>query len=211
MSKTALITGATGAIGNHLLTLLLASNDYEKVVYIGRQNLPEHTKLEQLIHPIEQWLDIKLASPIDIAFCCLGTTIKQAGSKEAFKKVDLQAVLDTAALAKQSGCEHFSVISSAGVEGKLPSFYLDVKREMETKLKAKNFKTLHTFRPSLLKGERNEFRLGESAAELFFQAFSPLIPKKLLPVSTLSVARAMLHHAGNSEMRTKIISRETMD
>ncbi len=211
MKKTALIAGATGAVGNHLLTLLLNSEDYEKIVYVGRRSLPDHPKIEQMIHPAEKWSELELTNSIDVAFCCLGTTIKQAGSKEAFKKVDYQAVLDIAELARHSGSQHFAVISSAGVDGKLPGFYLEVKREMEVGLRALNFQGLQLFRPSLLKGERSEFRLAESAAELFFRVFSPLIPRQLLPVSTHSVAQSMLQQSFSNEFGIKIISRKEMD
>lgn len=211
MNRIALIAGATGAVGKQLLALLLKSEDYGKVIYIGRRSLPDHQKLEQMIHPAEKWSELELTDSVDVAFCCLGTTIKQAGSKEAFKKIDLQAVLDVAELAKHSGCQHFSVISSAGVDGKLPGFYLEVKREMEAAIRAINFQCLQIFRPSLLKGERSEFRLAESAAELFFRVFSPLIPRQLLPVSTHSVAQSMLQQSLSNESGIKIISRKEMD
>ncbi|PVZ68207.1 NAD-dependent epimerase/dehydratase family protein [Pelagibaculum spongiae] len=220
MSKTALIVGATGAVGSQLLPLLLQSDHYSRVIYLGRSrlqgSLADNEKLEQHILPIADWQNFSSQQTIDLTFCCLGTTLKQAGSKPAFKAVDLDAVQALAQIVRQKNhCSHFSVISSSGAGGKLPGFYLQIKTEMERQLSQRGFKTLQIFRPSLLNRQKSQqdadFRLGESLALMLFKLINPLIPKQLTPVTASSVAKAMLDAADNASEGVTVIQRNQMD
>jgi|TARA_B110000908_G_scaffold15647_1_gene17848 uncharacterized protein YbjT (DUF2867 family) len=98
------------------------------------------------------------------SYCCLGTTIKAAGSKEAFRQVDYGFVVTAAKLAKQSGVKNFSMVTAIGANVTSSSFYSQVKGEVEAAVIAEHFSCLRLFRPLLFKGGRDEFRLGEAIA-----------------------------------------------
>jgi uncharacterized protein YbjT (DUF2867 family) len=131
----------------------------------------------------------------DAFLCALGTTIKTAGSKEAFAAIDFDLVKRLAQAAKQKGYEHFIVISSLGTTPSTNNFYLQTKAKMESALESCGFKSLAILRPSLLLGERQEFRLGEKVAEKASSLLMPLFKGKFSryqPIHADSVARAML-------------------
>lgn len=138
------------------------------------------------------------ASSPSKAFCCLGTTIKAAGSKQAFQKVDLDYVVAFAELAKDSGCDHFSVVSSIGANESSNNFYLHTKGKMEQALMTMNWPSLNIFRPSLLLAKRKDFRLGEELGALAMKALNPLLIGPLSQyraIKTQQVAKAMISHA----------------
>ncbi|HCY00506.1 MAG TPA: hypothetical protein DG754_10235, partial [Bacteroidales bacterium] len=132
---------------------------------------------------------------IDTAYCCLGTTIKKAGSKEAFLEVDLELVVDFANKAKEAGVKRFAVVSSIGANAKSKNFYLNTKGKVEEQLKAIGFKRLVIVQPSLLLGKRNEKRFGEDMGKVLYSVFKfifigPL--KKYRGIQALDVAKAMI-------------------
>lgn len=173
MAKTAIIIGASGLVGNELLHLLLADNHFEKVKIFVRKPLAiNHPKLEQ--HAIDFDLIYKSTNLVkgDIVFCCLGTTIKTAGSKEEFKKVDYAYPFAFAKIAKQNGIEKFLIISSLGADKSASNFYLKVKGDIENALEQLKFKSLVILRPSMLLGNRTEFRLGETIGKVVMKAIS---------------------------------------
>lgn len=200
-SRTALIIGATGLIGNQLLTKLLHTPYYDKVIVLTRRTLGiTNTKLTEVIFNFDNPDAEKVKA--DDVFCCLGTTIKKAGSKDAFKKVDLEYPLTVAALALKNGAEKYLIVSSIGADPKSGIFYSKVKGEVEQGLTAMKFPTLHILHPSLLLGDRKEARLGEKVGEVLSAVFKPLMfgpLKKYRAIDSGKVANAMLAFAKKTE------------
>jgi len=199
MQKTALLAGATGLIGSHLLPLLLESERYAKVIVVGRRALPmRHPKLTQVVTDLDKLQDVRMQLIADDVYCCLGTTMRQAGSKEAFYKVDFLYVVTLAALTAANFAAQFMVVSSLGADAEARVYYSRVKGEMEEAVRQTPFRAVHIFRPSLLLGERAQPRLGEQLGAVLLRALRPLLRgplQKYRPVTGAAVAAAMLRAA----------------
>ena len=195
--KTALIAGYTGLIGSQLLSILLESDNYDKVIAIGRRNLDiQHPKL------IQQKVDfnnIQLGEhSVDDIYCCLGTTMKKAGSKEKFRLVDFNYPVSLASYCLDNGAKQFLLVSSMGADEKSSIFYNQVKGEVENAVSKLGYPRLDIFRPSLLLGSRGESRfaedLGKAGMKLFgFLFIGPL--KNYKAIESSKVAKAMLYFA----------------
>lgn len=187
----AAIAGGTGFIGSILIELLKTDKSFEKVAVLSRRELSLPEKFDVLVGDVSnQKLD-----EVDVAFCSLGTTIKTAGSQEAFYKVDHDLVVDFANNAKAAGANTFVLVSSVGATTKTSNFYLKVKGEVEKDLEEMGFDSLIILRPSLLMGEREEFRLGELAGKVVMKLFNPLMVgsmAKYRGIEGKTVAKAML-------------------
>src|SRR5687768_15734091 len=157
--RTALLAGATGLVGSHVLPLLLTDDAWSHVVTLGRRPSPiQHPKLEQPIVDLGA-LDAMGGLPrADDVFCCLGTTIKQAGSQEGFRRVDYDFVVGLA----RAGLR----VSAIGADPSSRVFYSRVKGEAEAAVRQLPYRGVQIFRPSLLLGERAEFRMGERLATI---------------------------------------------
>lgn len=179
--KTAVILGATGLTGRLLTEKLINNPNFEKIKIITRRKIDlNSTKLETiLISSLEDLKTISSEVSADIFFCCLGTTIKNAGSKENFKKVDYEAILDFANLAKKNKVEKFILISAYGANPDSSFYYNKIKGQTEEALKILDLNSLIIFRPSLLLGERTEYRSGEALAIKLVSAVSLILPQKL--------------------------------
>ena len=195
-SRKALVVGATGLIGGYCLQALLDDPGYSEVTAIVRKPiLKRHRKLKTVItrfSNIEN--DLSKTKAHDI-FCCLGTTIKKAGSQEAFKQVDLSLVVSIAKLMRKQEAEQFLVISSMGADSNSKVFYSRVKGEMENALKGLGYSCLRIIRPSLLLGPREEFRLGERIGVILAPMLKPFLMgamRKYRPVQAESVAKFMV-------------------
>lgn len=199
--KIALIAGATGLVGQALLQQLLQSDQYSKVVaLVRRPSLDKHPKLEEAVINFEDLGSYESTHNVDDVFCCLGTTIKTAGSQEAFRKVDFTYVDKLAKWAEEKHCQQFAVISSVGASSTTSNFYLRTKGEMEAAVSALNIPSIHIFRPSLLLGQRHEFRLGEKVSEIMMRLFNPLMKGRLRrykAIEASDVAMAMYNKAQN--------------
>jgi uncharacterized protein YbjT (DUF2867 family) len=199
MQKTALLAGATGLIGSHLLPLLLQSERYGKVIVVGRRAVPViHPKLVQVTTELDQLEAVRLRLIADDVFCCLGTTMAQAGSKEAFFKVDFLYVVQLAAVAAGNFASQLLVVSSMGADAESRFYYNRVKGEMEAAVRQTPFRAIHIFRPSLLLGERARPRLGERIGAGLLGLLAPLMRGPLLSyraVPGAAVATAMLRAA----------------
>ena len=199
MRKTALLAGATGLIGSQLLPLLLASERYSKVIVVGRRALHlTHPRLTQVVTDLDKLHDVRLQLIADDVFCCLGTTMRQAGSKEAFRRVDFQYVMTLAELTAGHFASQFMVVSSLGADAEARVYYSRVKGEMEAAVRQVPFRAIHIFRPSLLLGPRAQPRLGEQLAAGALRLLRPLLRGSLLryqPVLAATVATAMLRAA----------------
>lgn len=178
--KTALVAGATGLIGHHLTEKLLQSPQYRRVILILRRKLPlEHPKLEQRVIDFNHLQREVQGLQAEDVFCCLGTTIKKAGTREAFRQVDHEAPLALARHALQTQAHRFLVVTALGADPGSRIFFNRVKGELEEDLKQMNLPSLHLFRPSLLLGEREEFRFGESVTGLILPTLSFALQGKL--------------------------------
>lgn len=190
-SKTALVVGATGLIGNLLVHQLVDSPLYEKVKVLVRKSLNwQHPRLQQITFDFDH--PNGLLAQADDIFCCLGTTMKKAGSKEAFRKVDYQYPLDIARLGLTNGAKQFGIVTAMGADTNSLFFYNRVKGEIERDLSALNYPALLIFRPSLLLGNRGENRFGEKFAEGAMKLLNPLIPAKYKGIEGSKVANAMV-------------------
>lgn len=189
--KTALVIGASGLIGEILTHRLVDSPFYEKVKVLVRKSLPwQHPHLQEVQFDFDH--PNGLLTQADDIFCCLGTTIKKAGSKEAFRKVDYQYPMDIARLSLTNGARQFAIVTAMGANADSSIFYNRVKGDVERDLTALNYPTLLIFRPSLLLGNRSENRLGERIASGAMRLFSPFIPAKYKGIEADKVAKSML-------------------
>lgn len=189
--KTALVLGATGLIGDLLTRKLTESARYGNIKVLVRSPLNwKHPRLQEV--PFDFDRPNGLLTQADDIFCCLGTTLKKAGSKEAFRKVDYQYPMEIARRGLDNGAQQFAIVTAMGADPESSFFYNRVKGEVERDLTAMNFPALLIFRPSLLLGRRTENRLGERLAEGAMRLFSPLIPAKYKGVEAVNVASAML-------------------
>jgi uncharacterized protein YbjT (DUF2867 family) len=194
--RTALIAGASGLVGGFLLRQLLDAPEYDRVVALDRRPLElAHPRLVQVTADFAA-LD-KFAADLrgDDAFCCLGTTIRKAGSRAAFRAVDHAAVLAFAWAARRGGAARFFVVSSLGANARSRVFYNQVKGETEEALEVLGFRTLAIFRPSLLLGPRVESRPGERVAAAVMWLAEPLLLGPLRQYRAIRaevVARAMV-------------------
>lgn len=197
--KIALVAGATGAVGKALVYQLIEDPAYIKVITITRRPLAmKHHKLTQVVSDYGQLDRVGESLQADDVFCCLGTTIKTAGSQDEFYKVDHDHVVKLARIAKQQGARQFIMVSAMGANAQSPVFYNRVKGETERDVNAIGFETCIMVRPSLLIASRTEFRLGETLAKYLMRAtgflmLGPLKKYKAIPVET--VAKAMRYYA----------------
>jgi uncharacterized protein YbjT (DUF2867 family) len=195
MGKTALIVGSSGLVGNELLHLLLWGMEYDKVTALVRRPLGvKHPKLEQVICNFDQLEDADNYFNVDDVFSCLGTTIKKAKTKEKMYKIDVEYTLAVATLAQKKEVKHFLYISSMNANIHSSLWYSRMKGKLEEEIKHIPFNILSIFRPSLLLGNRSEFRLGERVAEKLFHILTFLFPsswKSRVAIEAKLVAEAM--------------------
>lgn len=164
--KTIVIAGASGLVGRGVLPRLLAREDVAQVVALGRRESPEkHSKLVSRVADLQRVEALADAMPatVDIAVCCLGTTIRQAGSQEAFRAVDRDAVVTFAQAARKRGAQRFVLVSSLGADARSRTFYLKTKGETEEAVRALGYAQVTVLRPSFIddEGQRTEHRPAE--------------------------------------------------
>jgi uncharacterized protein YbjT (DUF2867 family) len=194
-NRVALVAGSTGLIGSQLLELLLNDSTYAKVIALSRKPLPiSNPKLENIVVEASDLKDHSAIKADDV-FCCLGTTIKQAKTNEAFRKIDFDYPLALATLLKSNGATQFFLVSALGADKNSSIFYNQVKGEVEEAIGAVGITAYHIFRPSLLIGPRKEHRAGEDAAKVFYKIFGFIIPAKYKGIESIKVARAMISFA----------------
>lgn len=195
--KIALLAGATGLIGKQLMYKLLENEKFSKVYILVRKELAvKHPKLVQLVTNFENLAILNIEEGITDVFCCLGTTMKKAKTKEAFYKVDFTYTVEVAKFAKAKGAKSCMLVSSVGADSISSVYYTRVKGEVENAIEALEFESFHAFRPSMLMGSRKEFRFGEKigigvALLLRPFMFGPLVKYK--PIHSAVVANSMLH------------------
>jgi hypothetical protein len=217
--KIAIISGTSGLVGMQLLHQLMKNAEYSFIISVGRRKLAlKHEKLVQIAgdmahvdlwdwanHLVSQSLggeynflkdEIETGKAEIHAFCTLGTTINEAGSKEKFYEVDHDFVMSFAKFGKKLGAKKFLYISSLGASTSSAVYYNRIKGEVEDNLKKFNFNYLGLFRPSLLLGSRKDFRLGEEVAKILTKPLVWLkLWKSMRPIHDYQVAKAMVAKA----------------
>lgn len=186
----ATLIGGTGLTGSFLVRQLLADSAITKVISISRKSLGiSNPKLaEVLISDLAELPSIESKTRADLYFCCLGTTIKAAGSKENFEKVDHAAIVAFAKIARAHDAKSFALVSAMGANANSMIFYNRVKGQTENDVRALGLRSLVIFRPALLVGPRLEFRLAER-----------IITKTLVPLSSILPARIQKNLVTNAE------------
>lgn len=193
--KIALLAGANGLVGGLLLESLLDGKEYNKVVVLVRETLGiSNPKLEEHIINFNELHRHGDKFDVDDVFCCLGTTIKKAGSKEAFKKVDLDYPLIMARLAKENNVSKYLIISAIGANPQSGIFYNRTKGMVEEGLRELAFSSTHIFRPSLLLDTRKELHIGEKIGGVVSKPLSFAmvgVLKRYRPIEAHLIAKAM--------------------
>jgi uncharacterized protein YbjT (DUF2867 family) len=206
--REALIAGATGAIGSALLELMKDSAQYSKIHCVGRREPPiSNEKIKAHIVSYDELDQLNLQQAIDDVFCAIGTTIKAAGSVERFKRVDRDYVHEVGKLAHRLNAKTCSVVSAIGANAGSSNYYNQTKGEAEELLQSLGLNSLRIFRPSMLHGGRDEFRLKEAAGFLALTIMTPLLQgswKKYRAIRVTQVAKAMYQSARQGYPAVKI-------
>lgn len=214
MKRKALIVGATGATGKELVKQLCDNENYEMITVLHYRETDQFTnkKIVVKIQSFDSIMDFRLEN-VDDVFCCIGTTIKKAGSREEFKKVDKDYVVKLAKWAKIDDVQSFHVISYLGADKDSSIFYNRVKGEMEAALIDINLNSLYIYHPPLLIADRDEFRLGERVGAALFSVFRPFMLgglKKHRPLNVKKLAASMIAHAIEHKPGLHYVSSEEM-
>jgi uncharacterized protein YbjT (DUF2867 family) len=202
-----LVVGGTGAVGREVLRLALADERVERVIAPSRRPLAPHPKLE---NPTPDFAHLPAEAPwwrVDAVICALGTTIKAAGSQQAFAAIDRDLVVEVARLARRAGATRLALNSSLGASPRA-NFYLRTKAEAEQGIGALDYPTFVVVRPSLIDAKRVERRFAESAALLLAHRLGPLIPRRYRPVAPAAIAAALLDGALSGQPGERCIESE---
>jgi len=197
--RSAVLVGASGLVGARLLTRLLAHPDYERVtVWVRRPVSLEIHKFAQLVVDFDRLQEHAQQLVADDVYVALGTTIKNAGSQDAFRRVDHDYPLEIARIAVRQGVQRFLMVSALGADAQSRVFYNRVKGEVETDIRAIGLPKVWFFRPSLLVGDRAESRPGERIGIAVGKVIAPLMLgplRRYRPISVDTVAAAMVYAA----------------
>ena len=189
MEKSVVILGSSGLVGGEFLKLIQNKPEYKKIVVPTRRKIPVTGNVSNHLIDFDQPEESAPLFQAEILVSALGTTIKKAGSRELFRKVDYEYPYSCAKIAAQAGVEHYILISSTGTDINSRYFYSRIKAELERDIQKLPFKSIHILRPSLLLGERTEFRLSEKIASVLSAPFRGLIPIKYRPIQAHVLAR----------------------
>lgn len=190
-----MIVGSTGLVGSHALDLALADPRVGGVVAPVRRPLPERPKLRAPVIDYERLPEDAELWGVDAVICALGTTMKAAGSRDAFRRVDHDHPLAIARLAREHGARSFALNSAAGADSGSPFFYCRVKGDLERDLTSIGYESLTLVRPGLIGGDRTEFRLGERIASVALGVLGPILPRRMRIDPAGNIARALLEAA----------------
>ena len=213
-AKTAVLLGASGLVGGYCLQTLLTDSLYARIHLLGRRELAaaRHPRLAQKVVDFDALSQSDFAGA-DEVFCALGTTMRKAGSQQVFHRVDVDYPLAAARLSRKAGAKQFLLVSSVGADAAAKNFYLKTKGQLEQEIGKLGFKALHIFRPSLLLGKREEFRLGERIA----MATLPLLNfammgglRRYRAISAATVGKAMVAAARREESGTFVYEYEAI-
>lgn len=204
MSFSALLLGATGLVGRECLRLLVAEPACRRVVVVARRAPPPAelaAKVDVRLVDFDRLERADPLPPVDAVLCALGTTMRSAGSRNRFREVDLGYPLAVARLARAGGARHFLLVTALGANPRSRIFYYRVKGELEEAIRALGYPSVTIARPSILLGEREEYRLGERVvARLGF-----LMPRRFEPVTASAVARVLVRAAVEGAPGVRIV------
>ena len=207
---TILLVGATGLVGQHVLTKMLSDSRIDRVVAPTRRPLPAHTKLH---NPIVDFANLPETADVwsaDGAICTLGTTRAKAGSDQAFREVDHDYPLAVARLVRSHGASRFALNSALGADAKSRLLYNRTKGEVEADIEQLGFESLTLVRPGLIGGERAEFRAGERVASAVLGTLAPLLPRRYRISRVESIADALIHGAVEATPGRHLIGSEDL-
>lgn len=194
--RTALVAGGSGLVGTSVLRRLLNQPEYGRVISLGRRRLPiGDAALEQREVNFDTLQELDDLPPVDDVYCCLGTTLHLAGSRQAFRAVDLGYVRAVAALGRRFGANQFLLVSALGANPQSRFFYTRTKGEAEHAVAEAGYEAVHMFRPALLAGRRAQERPGERLAVLCARAVAPVLIgglRRFRPIAAADVAAAMV-------------------
>ncbi|WP_223700549.1 oxidoreductase [Sutcliffiella deserti] len=212
--RTALILGASGLIGGYITKEILKNSDYNSLTSLVRRSpIKAHTKLNEIGIDFDHLSNYQDHFRVDEVFICLGTTRKKAGSKENFKKVDYEYVVEAAKIAKEQGVKRIAIVSAIGANANSSFFYNKIKGQMENAVTQINIPSTYFFRPSLLLGKREEFRIGEKTGEILEKLIQPALRghlRKYHSIHASTVAKSMVSFMRNSKKGVHIIESDLM-
>ena len=207
--RRALLAGATGLVGRALLALLLDSPRYRRVQVLLRREAPELAAHRKLTVAVVDFAALPSVPPADDVFIALGTTIKAAGSQQAFRRVDFDAVVGTARAGRAAGAKRLLVVSALGADAASSVFYNRVKGEMEQAVGALGYDSVVIARPSLLLGDRAALgqrkRAGEEWAQRLLRPVLGWVPARVRPIRAQDVASSMLRAALETRPGVRIL------
>ena len=205
--KTALLFGATGLVGSHILNLLIINNNYSKIKVFVRSSIElNDPKIEIIQTDFNNLKNHREDIKGDDCFFCIGTTKKNSADKNEYKRVELEVPKQVAQIAKSNLVNSFVFVSSGYADPKSSGDYLKFKGLVEEELKRLNFSKIGIMRPSFLLGNRQEKRVGEKIGIFVFKLLSPLFLgplKKMKPIHSVTVAKAMIRTA-NEKLEKKV-------
>ena len=214
--RTAIVAGGTGLVGRELIKQLLNDPDYDRIIALVRKKLDieqlgGHGKLEQRVINFNKLGESLKSSEFTHAhvFCTLGTTIKKAGSKQQFRRVDRDYPLLLAEVASKGLADAFAIVTAMGADRASSFFYNQVKGEVEDKLRGMRLRALYLLRPSLILGDRGEFRLGEKLGSIVTRAIAPLMTgrlRKYRPIHARTIATGLIRAAKSGKTGVQVLS-----
>jgi uncharacterized protein YbjT (DUF2867 family) len=202
--RSVLVAGSTGLVGSDVVRELLTDPTVGRIVLIGRRPMPSTERVQSRVVDFDNLAADRDIFAVDQIICALGTTLRAAGSKEAFRRVDFEYPLALARLGLQHGVRHFLVVTALGADADSRVFYNRVKAELEDSLRSLGYRSITIVRPSLLLGKRKEFRLFEGIGKLV----APAIPGRFRPVLASDVARVLARAAREDLPGLSIIESE---
>ena len=212
--RSALLLGATGLVGSEILSLLERDGSYDRVVIVTRRpvaGLDEHPTIRQAIVDFDNLDQYVNDLRGDDVYCAFGTTMRKAGSREQFRKIDLEYPKELAMIAKSNGAAHFLLVSSKGASSGSSNFYLQIKGELEQALEGMDWPNLTILRPSIIGGDRSESRPLERLGQMLLS----VAPSSIRTVPASSIARVIVdagdqRHVGrNAVEHAEFVDQET--
>jgi len=205
----ALVIGGSGLVGSCLVSKLVSSEKYTSVILlVRRKQLQVHPKINEIIFDFKDQSDIPFFDKVDHVFCCIGTTIKKAGSRKNFMGIDYGIPIRFAYWSERMNVRSFSIITSMGANESSFFFYNKVKGKVENKIKKMSIPKINIFRPALILGQRLDKRPGEKLGQAIFRLINPVLigpARKYRAIEAGQVAEGMLYHLEKKDQGVHII------